>query len=79
MAQMKNQYNFGIFSVNMEEKISTSGTHVVGNLPIESILRVYRAWKLVWDYRENCFDNILNKWNNYLNPQQEKHELKDFL
>lgn len=43
MAQMKNQYNFGIFSVNMEEKISTSGTHVVGNLPIESILRVYRA------------------------------------
>lgn len=74
LAQVKDQYNLCIFCVKLVEKISTNVNHAGGNLPIYPMLcNSSLKSKNVpnFDDGAKCFDNISNKRNIYMNPQQE--------
>ena len=74
LAQVKDQYNLSIVYVKMGEKISTNVNHAGGNLPIYQILcKSSLTSNNVpnFDDGARCFDNISNKRNINMNPQQE--------
>lgn len=74
LAQVKDKNNLSIFYVKSGEKISTNVNLAGGNLPIDPILcKSSLKGKNVpnFDGGAKCFDNISNKRNIYMNPQQE--------
>lgn len=74
LAQVKDKNNLSIFDVKSGEKISTNVNLAGGNLLIDPILcKLSLNGKNVpnFDGDAKCFDNISNKRNIYMNPQQE--------
>lgn len=74
LAQVKDKNNLIIFYVKSGEKISTNVNLPGGNLPIDPILcksSLKGEYVPNFDGIAKCFDNISNKRNIYMNPQQE--------
>lgn len=74
MAQEKYQYNLSIFYLKLGEKISTNVTHAWGNLSKDQILcKSSIKGKNMPDFDDGakCSNNISNKRNIHMNPQQK--------